>query len=149
MTKSHKNFFKVFGASLLFAVLILAGSCNNWMSNDDFMEKIESEVHDANAKQISVYVRYANQKMGNTEPQGNSTFKVDVNSKITAVTAEDYGFVKWAAFSTNDFATNKQHSNLNFISQADYDEKIKKYELPETVVKFTDPKSSMNTKQDK
>ena len=82
------------------------------MSNDDFMSEIESEVHDANAEPVSVYVRYANAKMGSTEPQGRTTMKVDVTSKISAITSDDYGFVKWAAFSTNDFPPEKQHSKL-------------------------------------
>ena len=53
--KTHKSKFLITG--LLFAVFLLVASCQNWMSNDNFMEKIESEVHDANASQITVYVR--------------------------------------------------------------------------------------------
>ena len=64
----------------------------------------------SNAEHISVYVRYANAKMGETEPQGNTTMKVDVASQISAITGDDYGFVKWAAFSTTDFSSSKQHS---------------------------------------
>ena len=111
------------------------------MSNDDFMSEIESEVHDANAEPVSVYVRYANAKMGSTEPQGRTTMKVDVTSKISAITSDDYGFVKWAAFSTNDFPPEKQHSKLTFLSEQDYNENYKKKELPSSVVSFSNPKS--------
>lgn len=128
-------------SGILFSALLFFSSCDTWMSNDDFMSEIESEVHDANAEQISVYVRYANAKMGSTEPQGRTTMKVDVASKISAITSDDYGFVKWAAFSTNDFPPDKQHSALTYVSEEDYNENYKKKELPSSVIKFSNPNS--------
>lgn len=141
MRKSNKTVAKILLSGLLILELLLVGSCDNWMSNDDFMEQIESEVHDANAAPINVYVRYANAKMGTTEPQGSTTMKVDVASKISAVTNDDYGFVRWAAFSTEDFATDKQHSKLTYISEEDYNENYKSKELSSEIVYFSDPKN--------
>ena len=141
MRKSNRNVAKFLLSGLLILELLLVGSCDSWMSNDDFMEQIESEVHDANAAPINVYVRYANAKMGTTEPQGSTTMKVDVASKISAVTNDDYGFVRWAAFSTEDFATDKQHSKLTYISEEDYNENYKSKELSSEIVYFSDPKN--------
>lgn len=139
MKKLNKTVSKILFSGILLSLLLLVGSCENWMSNDNFMEQIESEVHDANAAQVSVYVRYANNKMGNTEPSGNTSMKVDVPTRLSAVTSDDYGFVKWAAFSTNDFPTDKQHSSLSFITEEDYNEKFKVKELPDSVVHFSNP----------
>ena len=139
MNKSMKNVRKFLFLGIISAIILLAGSCDNWMSNDNFMSDIEKEVHDANASAVSVYVRYANQKMGTTEPQGNTTMKVDVPSKISAVTSEEYGFVKWAAFSSNDFATNKQHSGLVYLGEDEYNTNFKPKELGSNVIKFEEP----------
>ncbi len=141
MSKSKKNVTKLLFSVIITTILLLAGSCQNWMSSDDFMSKIESEVHDANATEVNVYVRYANQTMGTTEPSGNTKMKVDVASKISAITNDDYGFVKWAAFTTKDFPTGKQHSSLIFVTEADYNENYKKKELPDTLVHFDNPTS--------
>ena len=141
MRKANRTLLKFLFSGLLILDLLLVGSCDSWMSNDDFMEQIESEVHDANAAPINVYVRYANAKMGTTEPQGSTTMKVDVASKISAVTNDDYGFVRWAAFSTEDFATDKQHSKLTYISEEDYNENYKSKELSSEIVYFSDPKN--------
>ena len=115
-SKFIRTVSKFLFTGILFSALLFFSSCDTWMSNDDFMSEIESEVHDANAEPVSVYVRYANAKMGSTEPQGRTTMKVDVTSKISAITSDDYGFVKWAAFSTNDFPPEKQHSNPKNLS---------------------------------
>ena len=141
MRKINRTLTKILFAGTLLTAIFFVNSCDTWMSNDDFMSEIESQVHDANASQISVYVRYANNKMGNTEPSGNTTMKVDVPSKISAVTNDDYGFVKWAAFSTTDFPTAKQHSSLTFITEEDYNTKFKEKELPASIVYFASPKS--------
>ena len=124
---------------LLFAVFLLAGSCQNWMSNDDFMSKIENEVHDANAKPLTVYVRFAHDKMGKTEPSGSTSMKVDVASKVSAVPGDDYGFVKWAAFTTADFPANKNHSELTYISEEAYNQNFKQKEIPSDEVQFSNP----------
>ena len=62
MRKANRTLLKFLFSGLLILDLLLVGSCDSWMSNDDFMEQIESEVHDANAAPISVYIRYANSK---------------------------------------------------------------------------------------
>ena len=134
---SNKAKFLITG--LLFTVFLLVSSCQNWMSNDDFISKIENEVHDANAAEISVYVRFANDNMGKTEPSGSTTMKVDVASRVSAVPADAYGFVKWAAFSSKDFATNKNHSKLTYISEEAYNRDFKKLEVPADEVIFSTP----------
>ena len=134
---SNKAKFLITG--LLFTVFLLVSSCQNWMSNDDFISKIENEVHDANAAEISVYVRFANDNMGKTEPSGSTTMKVDVASRVSAVPADAYGFVKWAAFSSKDFATNKNHSKLTFISEEAYNRDFKKLEISGDEVIFSTP----------
>lgn len=139
MIKSNKNVTKLLTSVIITVILLLAGSCQNWMSSDDFMSKIEGEVHDANAKELTVFVRYAHDKMGKTEPTGNTKMKVDVTSKLSAVTADDYGFKKWAAFSTADFPKDKNHSDLMYISEESYNENFKEKELPESEVVFTKP----------
>ena len=120
MNKLKSKISKYFVFVLTLIIAIFAVSCQNWMNDDGFKDKIETEVHDANAAPVSVYVRYANSKMGTTEPSGYTTMKVDVAAEITAVTNEDYGFVRWAAFSTKDFPSNKQHSNLFFFFSEKY-----------------------------
>ncbi len=137
-----RNLNKLLSAILFTGILfstVLVSSCESWMSNDEFMTEIETEVHDANASEINVYVRFANIKMGTTEPQGNTTMKVDVTSKVSSVANDDYGFVRWAAFSTADFPTDKQHSNLTYVSEDAYNAAFKEKELPDTVVHFSDP----------
>ncbi|MBP5469676.1 MAG: hypothetical protein J6Z11_10595, partial [Candidatus Riflebacteria bacterium] len=141
MKKLNKRVSKILFSGILLSLLLLVGSCENWMSNDSFMSDIESEVHDANAALVNVYVRYANANMGTTEPSGNTTMKVDVASKVSAITGDAYGFVKWAAFSTENFPTTKQHSNLVFITEDNYNENFKKYELPDSIVHFANPES--------
>ncbi len=145
MNKLNKHLSKIFILCLSLGVLLFAGSCNSWMSNDDFMSKIESEVHDANASAIQVYVRYANSKMGTSEPSGYTTMKVDVAAELSAVTSDDYGFVKWAAFSTNDFPTSQQHSNLFYETAEKYEENFKPLELPESEVFFSNPTEPTTT----
>ena len=139
MNKSNKNVTKLLTSVIITLILLLAGSCQNWMSNDGFMSKIEDEVHDANAKELTVFVRYAHDKMGKTEPTGNTKMKVDVSSKLSAVTADDYGFKKWAAFSTADFPKDKNHSDLMYISEESYNENFKDKELPADKVVFSAP----------
>lgn len=142
MKKLRKSLSKILFTGLLLSLVLLVGSCENWMSNDDFMSKIESEVHDANASEVSVYVRFANNKMGTTEPQGNTKMKIDVTSKVSAVTNDDYGFVRWAAFSTKDFPTDKQHSSLTYTSEISYNETYKIKELSSSEVWFSNPQSA-------
>lgn len=142
MIKSNKNVTKLLTSVIITVILLLAGSCQNWMSSDDFMSKIEDEVHVANAKEVNVYVRYASTDMGTTEPSGNTHIKVDVKSKLSAVTKARYGFIKWAAFSTdekNGFPTNKEYTTFTYLSEDDYNSTYKEKELPISVVEFVDP----------
>lgn len=141
MRKFNKTVSKILFSGILLSLLLLVSSCENWMSSDNFMEQIESEVHDANASIVSVYVRYANSKMGTTEPSGNTAMKVDVASKVSAVTNDDYGFIKWAAFYTKDYSTDKQHKNLLYVTEEDYNANYKKKEVPDSIVHFTNPTS--------
>lgn len=119
-------------------------SCDSWMSDDDdFYEEIENEVKRANAPQISVFVRYAATKMGKTDPDGYSTFKVEIPSKITATTEIDYGFKRWAAFSTS-FLTPGDTQYTNFVYEDDesYAANYGQYELSSDIVRFEDPNAT-------
>lgn len=119
-------------------------SCDSWMSDDDdFYEEIENEVKRANAPQISVFVRYAATKMGKTDPDGYSTFKVEIPSKITATTEIDYGFKHWAAFSTS-FLTPGDTQYTDFVYEDDesYAANYGQYELSSDIVRFEDPNAT-------
>ncbi|MBO4639703.1 MAG: Ig-like domain-containing protein, partial [Treponema sp.] len=124
---------------ILSVIAILLASCNNWMKDDDFYDKIETDVKIANASSVSVYVRYANSKMGTTDPSGTITLKKGIPSELNAVTNDDYGFVKWVAFSTGDFPANKQHSDLFYDNAEKYEETYKPLEIPSSEVSFEDP----------
>ena len=71
---------------LLSVIILLTGSCNTWMQDDNFYSDIENDVKVAKAKQISVYVRYAMTRQGKTEPDGSATFKVEIPHEISATT---------------------------------------------------------------
>lgn len=137
-----KNSFFVLSSVLCATILLFVNGCSSWMSSDGFFENVESQVKVANAERISVFVRYANTKEGDTIPNLSSTQKVDVPFQVSATTSDNYAFVKWAAFSSKDFATNQQHSSLLFVDEADYNEKFKKYELSSSEVKFSNIKSA-------
>ena len=145
MNRLNKNLSKFLVVCLALTAALFAGSCNSWMSDDGFVDKIESEVHDANAAPISVYIRYANSKMGTTDPSGYTSMKVDVASEIAAVTSDDYGFVKWAAFSTTDFPASQQHSSLFYESAEAYAEKFAPLELPASEIVFSTPTEPTTT----
>lgn len=134
-----KKSFLIFLSALLLTFTACFTSCDSWMSDDDFYGEIENDVKVANAAAVSVYVRYANSKMGSTEPSGFTTLKVDVPSTLTAVTNDDYGFVRWVAFSTSDFPTNQQHSNLFYENEDHYAENYLPLELPASEVFFSEP----------
>ena len=127
--------------ALLSAVILLFTACDSWMQDDDFYSDIENDVKVANAASVSVYVRYANSKMGTTEPSGYTTMKVDVPSNLTAVTSDDYGFVRWVAFSANDFSPSQQHSNLFYDSEEKYNQDFRRLELSSSDVFFSNPQS--------
>ncbi len=134
-----KKSFLIFLSALLLISTTCFTACDSWMQDDDFYGDIENDVKVANAATVSAYVRYANSKMGTTTPSGYFTFKEDVPSTLTAVTNDDYGFVRWAAFSTNDFPAAQQHSNLFYENADKYAEEFQPLELPASEVIFSDP----------
>lgn len=123
----------------LSVILLLFTACDSWMQDDDFYSDIENDVKVANAASVNAYIRYANSKMGTTEPSGSITKKVDVPFSVSAVTNDDYGFVKWVAYSTSDFPTNQQHTSLVYESAQAYARDFKGKELSSGFVSFTDP----------
>ncbi len=117
-------------------------SCDTWMKDDDFYSDIERDVKIANAEPISVFVRYAMTKQGKTNPEGYSTFKVGIPQGISATTETEYGFVKWAAFSTSFLSTGNQNKDKLFVDESDYNSRIRPYELSSSVVSFDNPRSA-------
>lgn len=140
MKKGKQNFKKIlFLVSSLFILLCTILSCNSWMEDDGFYEDIENEVKYANASELQVFVRYAATKMGKTVPEGNTIFKKEIESTISATTETEYGFYRWAAFSTSFLeAGDKQHSDFVFDDAESYAEKYGVNELPDSVVHFED-----------
>lgn len=126
-------------SAILLITSFLFTSCDSWMQDDDFYSDIENDVKVANAASVNAYIRYANSKMGTTEPSGSITKKVDVPFSVSAVTNDDYGFVKWVAYSTSDFPTNQQHTSLVYESAQAYARDFKGKELSSGFVSFTDP----------
>lgn len=126
---------------LLSVIILLTGSCNTWMQDDNFYSDIENDVKVANAKQISVYVRYAMTRQGKTDPDGSATFKVEIPHEISATTEPEYGFVRWAAFPTSYLATGDNQSknkDIYFIDEDDYNERILPNEIQSPQVVFED-----------
>lgn len=141
---------------LLSAVVLLAASCSSWMKDDAFYSDIENDVKIANAEQISVYVRYAMTRQGSTDPDGPATFKVEIPHEISATTEPEYGFVRWAAFSTDFLATGdnqNKNKDIYFIDDEDYNARLLPHEILEPTVEFDDPRSpttkvTINEKRD-
>lgn len=134
----------VFAAAMLLSLCFVA-ACS-FMEDDEFFGKIENEVAVANADKMNVYIRYANTRFGKTSPAdaGYFTAKNNVAFSVSATTNTDYGFFKWAAFSTKDFDPAKQYQNLIYNNDEEYNELFAPLELPETVVKFSN-KNSQST----
>ena len=129
---------------LLSAFILLFTACDSWMQQDDFYSDIENDVKVANATQISVYVRYAMTRQGKTDPEGPATFKVEIPHNISATTEPEYGFVRWAAFSTDFLATGDNQSknkDVYFVDDEDYNTRLLPHEIKSPVVVFEDPKS--------
>ncbi len=139
-----KGFGRNFALLIAFLSLLISG-CDSWMTGDHFFDTIAEEVKYANAEVISVYVRYPNRNMGETSPNGSSKQKVDIPFTITAVDANAYGFYKWAAFSTEDFKTIKQYTNILFEGEDEYAEKFGVKELGEDEVYFEDVRNPVTT----
>ena len=137
--KKFKKFIVVF----LSIITLLMFSCDIWMSNDNIFEEIEDEVKVANAEKIDVYVRYAMTKQGQTNPNGKATFKVGIPHEISAITEAEYGFVRWAAFTTDYLSTGNDQSknkDVYFIDDEDYNNRIKSHEITKGI-KFEDEKN--------
>lgn len=130
--------------ALLSSLIVLLTNCDSWMKSDDFFGIIDEEVKYANAEKINVFVRYANTKEGSTNINGNSTQKVEVPFTVSAVTNDAYGFYKWAAFSTSDYSTGRQHAIL-FNDDADYIDSYLGKEISSSIVSFADPYSPETT----
>ena len=118
-------------------------SCDSWMKDDDFFSSVEEEVRVANAEKLNVFVRCAATKMGTTNPNGYAVFKQDVVSSVSMVPETDYGFWKWAAFSTDFFDPNKQHTSLLCQNPESYAESFAPFELDPAVVTFENPNSEI------
>lgn len=131
-------FFVVLG---IFSVLFF--SCDTWLSGKNFFGTVAEEVKYANAKEISVYVRYAARDMGDTSPNGRVTEKVDIPFDVTAVDDPAYSFYMWAAFSSDDYPTSTQHSDILMLNSIDeFNEAYADTLLPETEVWFENPRSA-------
>lgn len=125
-------------------VMLFIFSCDSWMNNDNIYADIEYEVKVANAPKINVYVRYAMNRQGETTPNGNSTFKVGIPYDISAVTDPEYGFVRWAAFTTDYLSSGDEQSknkDIYFIDDEDYNKRILPHELSSEIVSFENSKS--------
>lgn len=130
--------------SILLAVFVLTiFSCENWMKDDNLYSDIEYDVKVANASKIQVFTRYAMTSQGSTSPSGYSTFKVGIPHEISATTDTNYGFVRWAAFSTTYLDTIDQQKNENVIynSVTEYEENILPNEITAPNVVFENPES--------
>lgn len=133
---------------LLSAFLLLFTACDSWMQDDEFYDDIENEVKVANAQQISVFVRYAMTRQGKTDPDGPATFKVEIPHSISATTEPEFGFVRWAAFSTEFLETgNNQSKNKDvyFIDYEDYNARLLPKEIKSPVVIFEDAANPTTT----
>ena len=135
-------------------------SCKIWMNNDNIFEEIEEEVKKANADKATLYIRYAMNKQGKTDPDGTTVVKVGYPYRVSAVTELEYGFKRWAAFSTKQkrengdyfIYTDKQDKNkdIYFITDENYEAQIKPYELSSDIVEFEDiesPSTRVTVKQ--
>ena len=123
----------------LFTLLLF--SCSSWMKDDNLYSDIENDVKVANAARINVYVRYAMTRQGKTDPDGTTIFKVGIPQQISATTETEYGFVRWAAFSTSYLATgDNQSKNKDFIfkDEEDYNTRILPNEIVSPAVVFED-----------
>ena len=131
---------------ILLSALLLIGTtcftaCDSWMQDDDFYSDIENDVKVANAKQIQVYVRYAMTRQGKTDPDGYKTFKVEIPQTISATTETEFGFVRWAAFSTDFLATGDnqtKNKDVYFIDDEDYNTRLLPQEITAPSVVFED-----------
>ena len=123
----------------LFALLVV--SCDTWMKDDDLFSDIENDVKVANATKVNVFVRCAMTRQGSTTPSGNNTFKIGIPHDISVTPETEYGFVRWAAFSTSYLDPSTQNKNVIYNDVTSYEENILPNELPSSVVAFENPAS--------
>lgn len=131
---------KKFHLFLISILSLIVFSCS-W-GDDGFYSGIENEVKIANAPVINVYVHYAMTRQGQTSPDGYSQFKVGIPSTVSATTEPEYGFVRWAAFSTAYFGVGEnlsRNKDLYFIDNDDYKTRILPNELSAMEVMFENP----------
>ena len=143
-----KAFFKSLSVVITLFITVLVFSCDSWMKDDDFFTNIEKEVKVANAPKINVYTRYALTRQGTTKPEGLDVFKVGIPHEISASTEPEYGFVRWAAFTTDYVATGDnqtKNKNLYFIDEEHYNANFLPHELSSEVVTFEDAKNPNTT----
>ncbi len=140
---------KKFSVFFLSIITLLVCSCKIWMNDDNLFSDIEKEVKYATADKVTVFVRYAMSRQGKTTPDGEATLKVGIPHNLTAITEPEYGFVRWAAFSTSYLSKDNQNKNkeIYFIDDADYNTRIKPHELSSDVVVFGDPNDSEITEK--
>lgn len=87
--------------ALAFLLTILVG-CDNFMSSDeDFKKKLGDDVKVANAPKIQIRVQ-AESGTGTVSPNGLTTVKVDVPFNLLFQPSNEYGFLRWEAFSTGN-----------------------------------------------
>ena len=136
---------KSFLALLLAVFALTVFSCDTWMQNDDLYSDIAYDVKVANAQKINVFVRCAATAQGVTSPNGYTTFKVGIPQEVSVVTETGYGFIRWAAFSTNDYPAGAQHRTLLYVDDEDYDTNFSQTEIKSPVVTFADPYNPSTT----
>ncbi len=138
-----KKSVKIFTLFMVTFFSVLFIGCDSWLQGKNFFDSVSEEVKYANAKEISVFVRYPDRNMGDVSPDKKSTQKVDIPFTITAVDSNAFGFYRWAAFSTKDFSTGRQYSDLTLgDTEADFIAKYGDKMLPDTEVLFDDPYSA-------
>lgn len=133
---------KIFSFFLPF-IIVTFPACDSWMKSDGFFEDIEQQVKVANAREVSVYIRQSSIKLGTTSPAGESVQKIDIPFPIAATMTNEYGFYRWAAFSSEDFDKNGSDYKILFTDPA---APIAEYaELPPSVVSFAKPTAAVTT----
>ncbi|MBQ4378677.1 MAG: hypothetical protein II821_05730, partial [Treponema sp.] len=117
-------------------------SCS-FLEGDGFFNTVENEVKVANADKMMVYIRHSSIKYGKTTPADATTYQIknSVPFSVTAIINEEYGFYRWAAFSTYDFDTSKQHLSMVYTNDEEYNETYGAKELDSSVVSFENPQS--------
>lgn len=140
---------KRFGGLLTAIIIILVcglTACDSWMSGNHFFDTVADEVKYANAEKISVYVRYPTTTWGTTTPNGTSQQKVDIPFAISAIDNSEYGFYKWAAFSTAKYPSSNGRHDVKLVeSEEKFEAEYGNWLLGEDEVVFENPRSESTT----